>query len=343
MLNRFMSRPALQKWLQTLMADHQVVAPVREEGLILFRPVKGPEEVALDYQNTTMSPKEWFFPLSEAIFSYRREDNKVILEPKEAPQEVVLFGIRPCDARGLAVLDKPFFQAPADGLYAQRRERATLVGLACRDSGPACFCDSMGGGPADEAHVDVMLTEVKEGYIVKAVTTKGAKLLISAQIQEGETTEPAIAQPKAVQSRGIAAAMRRQFDSDYWSKVGDRCLHCNICAYVCPTCYCFDIRDFPVGDRIERVRSWDSCQSPAFTRIAGGYERRPSKGERMRQRFAHKLLYFPGQWEGVLHCVGCGRCVTACPVNIDIREVIEDVNALPERPAAAEKGGDGHA
>jgi len=100
-----------------------------------------------------------------------------------------------------------------------------------------------------------------------------------------------------------------------------------MCSYVCPTCYCFDVRDYTDKGKIERVRSWESCQSPGFTKIAGGYDPRANKGSRLRQRFGHKLIYFPEHF-GPLHCIGCGRCVRACPVNIDIREIIQDVQKL---------------
>jgi sulfhydrogenase subunit beta (sulfur reductase) len=106
-------------------------------------------------------------------------------------------------------------------------------------------------------------------------------------------------------------------------------LHCNICAYVCPTCYCFDVRDYPDKGKVERVRSWESCQSPGFSLTAGGYDPRTTKGERLRQRFSHKFLYFPERFQDAA-CIGCGRCVKACPVNIDIREVISDLQQLTE-------------
>jgi len=124
--------------------------------------------------------------------------------------------------------------------------------------------------------------------------------------------------------------MRQAFDSPYWSRLADRCVHCNLCAYVCPTCYCFDIRDYESKGKIERVRSWESCQSPGFTRQAGGYNPRASKEARLRQRFYHKLLYFPEDF-GAIACVGCGRCVQVCPVNIDIREVISDIQKIGGR------------
>ncbi|MFC1926046.1 4Fe-4S dicluster domain-containing protein, partial [Chloroflexota bacterium] len=113
----------------------------------------------------------------------------------------------------------------------------------------------------------------------------------------------------------------------YWDRLADRCVHCNVCSYVCPTCYCFDVRDYEAKGKIDRVRSWESCQSSGFTKIAGGHDPRPTKGTRLRQRFNHKLFYFPEEF-GTSHCVGCGRCVRSCPVNIDIREIIRNIQEL---------------
>jgi Fe-S oxidoreductase len=125
------------------------------------------------------------------------------------------------------------------------------------------------------------------------------------------------------------------FDDVYWERLADRCIHCNLCAYVCPCCYCFDIRDYALKGRVERVRSWESCQAAGFARLAGGYDPRPSKGAKLRQRFYHKFLYYPTQFKGQVKCTGCGRCVRACPVNIDIREIVSDMQKIGAKVARA--------
>ena len=326
-MTQFISKKDLLAWLGGLLKERILVAPTKVEDLILFRKVDQVEEIVLDFNNTALSPKEWFFPATETLFFAERKDGQIELIPATLEQEVVIFGLRPCDASGIAMMDSPFLAEPADTLYQQHREKTTLVGLACLTACPECFCTSMGSAPNDPTHLDILLTEVEEGYIVQIVTEKGKALLPDELLSTTEVSPPSPPSPSPVPSEGIVDKMRQNFDAPYWSRVADRCIHCNICAYVCPTCYCFDVRDYTDKGKIERVRSWESCQSPGFTRIAGGYDPRSTKGARLRQRFYHKLLYFPEGF-GALHCVGCGRCVRSCPVNIDIREIIQDVQKL---------------
>ncbi len=326
-MSRFISKQNLMTWLSDMRENRRLVAPSRVDDLILFREIENPEDIVLEYDNTALSPKEWFFPKTETILRVSSKNGETELVPGEVSGETVIFGIRPCDARGITLLDLPYLSEPPDTLYRQHREKTTLVGLACLKACPECFCTSMGSGPADTAGLDIMLTEVEGGYVVDVITEKGQRLLSESLLAETDQPRPQPAEPAAVHSEEITESLRARFDDPYWGRLADRCIHCNICSYVCPTCYCFDIRDYASKDGVERVRSWESCQSPGFTKIAGGHDPRPNKGSRMRQRFAHKLLYFPEEF-GALHCVGCGRCVRSCPVNIDIREIIEDVQKL---------------
>ena len=202
-----------------------------------------------------------------------------------------------------------------------------MIGLACTQPAPQCFCSNMGSAPNDPSGVDVMLTPVGDDYAVEAITEKGERLLQGAETKEADVTPSIAACDASVPAEGIVEAVQKAFDHPYWSRLADRCIHCNVCAYVCPTCYCFDVRDRTDQGKIERLRTWESCQSKGFTRIAGGHDPREQKGPRLRQRFCHKLLYFPQQF-GPVACVGCGRCVVSCPVNIDIREIISDIQKL---------------
>ncbi len=326
-MTQIISRQDLLSWLERLIGERIVIAPAQSNGLVLFQRVSRAEDIVLDFDNTVLSPKESFLPLSEVLFTVAKENGDIKLMPATVAEEMVLFGLHPCDAKGMAVIDEPLLAAPADDLYQQHRARTTLIGLACSQAGPECFCTSMGTAPDDPSNLDIMLTRVNDSYIVQATTEKGKALLPSDLIAQSEVTPPPPPSPQAVPTEGIVEVMRGVFESPYWSRLADRCLHCNLCAYVCPTCYCFDIRDYVDEGGIERVRSWESCQSPGFTRLAGGYDPRPTKEARLRQRFYHKLSYFPEHF-GHLGCVGCGRCVRYCPVNIDIREIINDIQKL---------------
>jgi ferredoxin len=326
-MTKVLGRKDLETWLGKVMQERVLVAPKRVEDLTLFQPVASVDEIEFDYQNTSLSPKEIFFPKTDTLFTAEPKDGDIELVPGAVAQETVLFGVRPCDARAIAMLDNPYLDDPADAMWAQHRAKTTMIGLACTQPAPQCFCNSMGSAPNDPSSVDVMLTQIGEDYAVDAVTEKGESILQGAELKEKDVSPPAVSCDAGVPSEGIVEAVQKAFDHPYWSRLADRCIHCNVCAYVCPTCYCFDIRDRTDQGKIERLRTWESCQSKGFTRIAGGHDPRAEKGPRLRQRFCHKLLYFSQQF-GPVACVGCGRCVVSCPVNIDIREIISDIQKL---------------
>jgi ferredoxin len=326
-MTKILGRKELESWLSSIMRERTLFAPKRVDDVTLFSPVQSVAEIAFDFENTTLSPKELFFPRTDTLFTIERRNGDMEITPAVIDGETVIFGIRPCDARGIAMLDGPYLDDPADSLWAQHRDKTTLIGLSCAKPAPQCFCTSMGSAPNDSSNVDIMLTEVDEGYAVETVTEKGKRLLQGVELKDSDVKPSVPSCDTDVPAEGIVEAAQKVFDDPYWSRLADRCIHCNICAYVCPTCYCFDIRDRSDGGKIERIRTWESCQSKGFTRIAGGYDPRADKGTRLRQRFCHKLLYFPQQF-GPLCCVGCGRCVIACPVNIDIREIISDLQGL---------------
>lgn len=327
-MTKVITKGDLLSWLKLLTEKFTIVAPVTSNGVTLYKSIGSSEidRINLNFSNTDLSPKDWFFPPSETLFTIVKDEFPRII-PASVDQEAILFGLRPCDAKGIALIDKAFLAEPADVFYKEKRDKTTLIGLACSSPCAECFCTSVGGGPADPAHLDILLTQTVDRYIIQTITEKGKKLLIDAPAQEIEVIPPALPSVNLVPVEGITLVMPQVFNDSYWERVADRCIHCNICAYVCPCCYCFDIRDYISKGKIERVRSWESCQSAAFTRIAGGYDPRPTKGARLRQRFYHKLLYFP-QIFGDIKCTGCGRCIKSCPVNIDIREIITDIQKM---------------
>ena len=327
-MTKVITKENLLSWLKQLVEKCILIAPVTSNGVTLYKSINNLEidRINLNFSNTALSPKSWFFPPSETLFTIVKDETLQII-PSSVEGEAVLFGLRSCDAKGIALIDKAFLAEPADVFYEEKRNKTTLVGLACSSPCPECFCTSVDGGPTDPTQLDILLTQTAEGYITQTVTEKGEKLLIDAPTQEAVVTPPALSSLNLVPAEGITLVMPQVFNNAYWEWLADRCIHCNICAYVCPCCYCFDIRDYINKGKIERVRSWESCQSSAFTRIAGGYDPRPTKGARLRQRWYHKLLYFP-QIFGDIKCTGCGRCVVSCPVNIDIREIITDVQRM---------------
>jgi ferredoxin len=325
---KVVTRDDLTAWLDGLIGSVTLVAPKAVEEQILYKPVAGSSEIAFGFTKTDLSAKEHFLPSTHLLLSIEKgEDGIKVKEPPEV-REQVLFGVRPCDAKALRALDALFVEEePVDPYYAERRDKTTLIGLACREMGTECFCTSLGLSPDDASDVDLMLTEVDGGYAVQVVTEKGQALLGDLALEEVEGMPP-----KPVVHEGPpvvdAKSWPKHFEHDYWFRLGDRCLSCRLCTYVCPTCRCFDVRDQETRSKgIERLRAWDSCVAENYRRIAGGHNPRPTKAERLRNRFYCKFCYYPQDY-GPVACVGCGRCITQCPVNIDIVEVLEGVAAL---------------
>ena len=322
------TRDDVTAWLDGLSQRFTLIAPQAVEEQVLYRPVAGSSEIAFDFSRTDLPVKEYFLPATHVLLSIEKGEEGIKLEEPSLDGEQVVFGLRPCDARALRVLDALFLEEePVDPYYAERRERTALVGLACREMGDECFCTSLGLAPDDASDVDLMLTELADGYAVQVVTEKGKRILGDLTLEEVERTppEPAVREKTPILE---PEAWPQHFEHVYWARVADRCLSCRLCTYVCPTCRCFDVRDYetPNGD-IERLRAWDSCMAEGYRRIAGGHNPRPTKAQRLRNRFYCKFCYYPRDF-GPVACVGCGRCISQCPVNIDVVEVLEGVAAL---------------
>jgi NAD-dependent dihydropyrimidine dehydrogenase PreA subunit len=327
MSESFLSAGSLADWVEGLRATHRVIAPVRRGEVVVFREIAEAGEIAWDAGRADFSAKEFFFPASEAIVTWQPTEEGVRTETPLPGRPQVLLGARPCDAHALEVMDRLLLDDPVDLYYAERRARTTLVGLACTD-GPweGCFCTTVGGGPAERRHLDILLVAVDGGFAVDVASEKGHALTASARLEALDGRTPKRAPVVAALEMAAGDAWRRLFDDPCWGELAERCLGCRTCTYDCPVCYCFDVRDRRRADgRVERLRCWDSCQGALCFAIAGGHNPRPTQKERLRQRYMHKFLYYPAREGGAALCVGCGRCVVQCPANIDVREVLAHV------------------
>ena len=302
------TRGALEGWLDALAKRYTLIAPRSVEGELLYRPVRSSDEVVFDFERTVLSPKSFFLPDTDVLLEVEIRDGQVSLYEPSPEREQVIFGVRPCDAQGLRALDALLLdRPPPDSVYAERREKTTLIGLACPRLWDDCFCTSLGSAPDDASAVDVMLyvEDASQGtYLVQEVTPRGAELL---DLLDAEETDR---QPPASDTLGEevpilpAEAWRALFEEPYWQRLADRCLACHACTYVCPTCRCFDVRDDT------------TAAGPGVAHI-----------QRLRNRYYCKFCYAPVDF-GAVACVGCGRCIAVCPVGIDIAEMLADVAKL---------------
>jgi len=327
------SQIELNHWLDSLAGELTLIAPRDVAGVLLYRPVKSSQEIAWGFTRPDMSVKNAFFPITDPLFSIQRNGGQVQVTETLPEGKQVIFGVRSCDAHGLVMLDAVFIaKEPVDPYYARRRENSVLIGLACKELHSSCFCTSVGGSPEDGTHMDIMLYQTEEGYALEAVTPKGHDLLNGVTFKTDEVEKPIFNYSVQQFPNPGSVNWASHFSDEYWQMVSDRCLSCRVCAYVCPTCRCFITRDEPGKGKgeFERIRCWDSCNGANYRMVAGGHRPRSEKSERLRNRFLCKFLYFASQYDlnETTSCTGCGRCVDACPVNVDITEILNDFGRL---------------
>ena len=330
-------------FLDGLKGTYRLYGPVRQEGIVHFMQIENPADIDLSFQNSRLSPKSLFLPQSERMFEYSldptREDADILKEVPKDYSPCAVIGIRPCDARAFELVDVNF-ETPEfyDPWWVKARESTTLVGLGCPTPCSTCFCTSVGGGPFDEAGLDVLLTETDDAFFAKVLTQKGENLFQAAKTV-GPAEENLIQRATAIQQAAADKVVSKietsrlaeldtiaLYEAEFWEEVHFACINCGICTFLCPTCWCFDIQDETYGRAGDRIRNWDSCMFPLFTLHASGHNPRGEKIQRVRQRFMHKLKYYVDKYKNGVACVGCGRCVQECPVNIDIRLICRTMN-----------------
>ena len=297
----------------------------------------------MEASDTRLSPKAIAFPPSEVILEYTTDETKddanlmSIPEKDYSPRAVV--GIRPYDAAAFLILKKNF-DTPEyrDPYWCDAYEACTFIGLAVTQPDALDFSTSTKSGPFDESGLDVLLVDDGDTYLAKVISDKGAAFLDSAGVNgaQDDSALSRIEELKKAAEEGVKSTVSFDnigkqsildlYESDMWEDIAFACINCGTCTYVCPTCWCFDIQDETGGHAGKRLKCWDSCMYPLFTVHTTGHNPRDTKVHRVRQRFMHKLKYFLDKYEDGIMCVGCGRCIRYCPVNIDIRKVCDKMN-----------------
>lgn len=332
MEEKIISKDEIGTFLDRLRENNELIAPVLKDGEVVFDRVDSVDEVVLEFSNAKKVPKSVFFPQEEVMFAYSRTKSGVQIQEPVLEENVVLFGLRPCDARSFLLLDMVFdSQDYKDVYYIRRRNGSRVVGLACNDPRGTCFCTTMGSGPFNHDGLDLLLVDLGDKYLAEAVTEYGEEMIdgfpaatdadkqkkseMREEAEKGMTT--VVADLDSLRSK-----LDGMFAADFWDDVHMKCIGCATCTYLCPTCHCFDIHEEEESDSSGyRLRLWDSCALSLFTLHTSGHNPRTSTKERTRQRIMHKFNYFVENYDEFA-CVGCGRCVQNCPVNLDIRDVL---------------------
>ncbi len=289
---------------------------------------------------TVRSAKDFFFPKTEKMVGYKIDaGNITVIDPRKELEDFVVFGVRACDAKSFEIFDKVYLEmSPTDSYYKNRREHGIVITLACNEPEQTCFCSAYDLDPANPAG-DVSCWLSAGDYYFNANSEKGKVLLESVKAKLAEKDGSAVEAEK----KSITEKMERQpfahinldkfknvpmmtlFNSDIWAKLSESCLGCGTCTYVCPSCMCFDVRNYDNEKTVSQSRVWDSCMYSDFTQMAAANPRLTQK-ERFRQRFMHKLVYYPMAHEKLFMCVGCGRCLESCPIHMNIVKVIKAFN-----------------
>ncbi len=288
--------------------------------------------------NTTKSPKDFFFPQTEDLMRFKTEGKSIeVIDTRSECEDFVVFGVRACDVKAFEVLDRVFLTDPRDSFYAMKREHGIIVSVACSRPAETCFCAIFGIDAASPAG-DVSAWRCDDALYLQANTEKGSALIEKLGSVLEESGDEAV----NAQKEKTAAIMKKLplaslttdgfgggktkalFDHPAWAELSEACLGCGTCTFVCPTCQCYDIKDFNTGNGVIRYRCWDSCMYSEFTRMAHGNNRLTQK-ERFRQRFMHKLVYYPENNDGLFSCVGCGRCLAKCPISMNIVKVMKKI------------------
>ena len=343
---------------------YTVIGPTLRDGAIVYGPVRSPEDLPVGmtdeqgpgwyrlrsrkdgaYFGYAVGPHSWkkfLYPPEQRLWRAVRADPGFELQPEPPPTERYAFlGVRACELAALAIHDRVFLQGQfQDPSYQARRAGAFVVAVQCGQAGGTCFCVSMGTGPRCEAGYDIALTEILDGehrFYVEVGSPEGAEVLAELPSrpvtdEDRRAADQAVARAaeqmgRKLETAGVRELLLRNLEHPRWDEVAARCLSCGNCTLVCPTCFCSTVEDSTDlrGNVAERRRRWDSCFALDFSYLHGGAVRGTTRS-RYRQWLVHKLATWWDQF-GTSGCVGCGRCITWCPVGIDLTEEVAAIRS----------------
>lgn len=354
---RFFSKPELQTLLDELRRrEFDVVGPTVDQEAIVYAEIESVSQLPVGWTEEqsaghyrlkrrdddawfgfVVGPHSWkkylFPPKINLLTAQQTDDGWKFLPPEEPVRKYAFLGVRACELAAIRIQDKVFLHGPyVDPIYRQRRESLFLIAVNCTQAASTCFCTSMNTGPRCETGFDLALTEIEDGFLCEVGSDAGSEVLGS--VSSRKATDAELQRAEKARQQAVDQITRKMATDDLpqllvenpqhprWKEVGDRCLSCTNCTMVCPTCFCSSVTEVPDlnAATVERQRTWDSCFNPDFSYLSSGSVR-TDVSHRYRQWLTHKL----GTWHeqfGSSGCVGCGRCITWCPVQIDITEEV---------------------
>jgi len=337
------------KGIEASRKTYTLFGPVKDKNSFLIKKLENDILPEMDYNDCVMSAKSVIFPQTEKMLvtslDESQEDHHIMKKSEADTSPRAVLGIRPYDAKAMELVKLNFdTEDYRDPYWCDAYEATTFVGLGINKPGPFDFSTSTGTGPFEEAGLDVLLADLDDKYLAKILTDKGEAFMDACGFKtSADETESGVLFDvlKKEAEKNIAShidtdklkekILLELHEAPFWDDLAFSCINCGTCTYVCPTCWCFDIQDETKHKSSIRIRNWDTCMSSLFTRHATGHNPRSTKTQRVRQRFMHKLKYFLDKYDQGIMCVGCGRCVKSCPVNIDIREVCKMMNSYEKQ------------
>ncbi len=367
----FLPKSEFQLLIDLLRGDgFTVVGPMIDQEAIVYDEITSVEELPLGwtdrqepghyrlqqrdddaYFGFVVGPHSWkkylFPPLTTVASAQKTDSGWQMRTPDPETTKFAFLGVRACELAAIAVQDRVFTGGPyVDPIYSERRQQAFIIAVNCTEAAPTCFCSSMNTGPRCTSGFDLALTELEDGFVVEAGSEAGESLMSRLSTQQVTAAQLASAescrqqavdqQSRQLDTEGIRDLLLENLEHSRWEEVGSRCLGCTNCTMVCPTCFCCSVEDVTdlAGENVERNRHWDSCFNLSFSHMSHGTTRNTIT-QRYRQWLTHKLASWHDQFD-TSGCVGCGRCITWCPVGIDLTE---EVAAIRNDDCTSETGG----
>ncbi|MBI5599461.1 MAG: 4Fe-4S dicluster domain-containing protein [Deltaproteobacteria bacterium] len=331
----FISKKDFRSLVEGLIKEYTLYGPIKKDGSPAFGRIDGFGQLKLSSTPSHISAKGFLFPPKETLLRFDIEKGSA--EGVVTAEDQAIIGLNSCDVHAINLLDRVFAYGTPDANYLARRKKTLIIGTECLPD-EYCFCDSIGTMTVEEGF-DVFLHKLRGGFIARTGSKRG-RSLIKKYASARKATKEEIAGLK-----GLAEKKKKLFKttldaeasslpliyagadlSPVWDRIGAICYGCGSCNNVCPTCYCFDVKDDVTMDlkKAERVRVWDACTLEDFAKVSGGYNFRKTRADQLRHRFNRKFRYLADRFKG-LFCVGCGRCSRTCLVRINIAEVTNEI------------------